>query len=201
MLIGLIGKPNCGKSTFFKAATLADVLIANYPFATIKPNRGVGYVRIDCIDSFFKVQCNPRTGYCLKHQRFVPVELMDVAGLVEGASEGRGLGNQFLDDLRQADAFIQIVDASGETDREGKPIGGGSPVDDVRMLENELDLWYTGILKKIWKAFARTVQNTKENFAKAVAKQLSGLNVNEDHVKAVVLKGGFDAEPPAVLTG
>jgi hypothetical protein len=104
MLIGIVGKPNVGKSTFFKAATLAEVLIANYPFATIKANHGIGYVKIDCIDKEFNVQCNPRTGFCINHKRFVPIELLDVAGLVPGAHEGRGLGNQFLDDLRQADA-------------------------------------------------------------------------------------------------
>ena len=74
MLIGLVGAPNVGKSTFFKSATLADVLIANYPFATIKPNRGVACVRIDCIDSELKTKCNPREGYCVGGQRFVPFE-------------------------------------------------------------------------------------------------------------------------------
>ncbi|HLD37255.1 MAG TPA: redox-regulated ATPase YchF [Candidatus Nanoarchaeia archaeon] len=200
MLIGLVGKPSVGKSTFFKACTLADVAIASYPFTTIKPNHGVGYVKIDCIDKEFNVQCQPRTGYCAKHKRFVPVELMDVAGLVKGASEGRGLGNQFLDDLRQADAFIHIVDASGETDSEGKETKGYNPVSDIDMLENELDLWYTGILQKVWKSFARTVQNTKENFAKAVAKQFSGLKVNEEDVKSVLLKLNYDAEKPADWT-
>jgi len=131
MLIGLVGKPSCGKSTFFKAATLANVLIASYPFATIKPNSGIGYVRVDCLCKDFKVKCNPQKGYCVDGQRFVPVQLMDVAGLVEGASEGKGMGNQFLDELRQADAFIHIVDASGETDAKGEVTTGYNPVKDV----------------------------------------------------------------------
>jgi len=197
MLIGLVGKPSCGKSTFFKATTLADVLIAAYPFATIKPNHGVGYVKINCIDKEFNVQCQPRTGYCVNGIRFVPVELMDVAGLVEGASKGKGLGNQFLDDLTKADAFIHIVDISGTTDAGGKETKGYNPVQDVEMLENELDLWYLGILKKVWTAFTRQLQSTKENFAKAVAKQFSGLKVTEEDVKDVMRKLDFDFTQPA----
>ncbi len=193
MLIGLVGKPSVGKSTFFKAATMAEVEIASYPFTTIKANHGIGYVKIQCIDKEFGVQCNPRTGFCINHNRFVPVELMDVAGLVEGASEGKGLGNQFLDDLRQADAFIQIVDVSGTTDAGGKE-GKGDPVSDIKMLENELDLWYLGIFNKVWKSFSRSLQQTKENFAKAVAKQFSGLKVNEEDVKKTILKTGLDSE-------
>lgn len=202
MLIGLVGKPSSGKSTFFKAATLADVLIAPYPFATIKPNHGMGYVRVPCIDKELNTQCMPRTGYCVNHIRFVPVELMDVAGLIEGASEGKGLGNQFLDDLRQADLFIHIVDISGTTDAEGKelPQGGHDPLKDVRMLENELDLWYLGIMSKVWKTFARTVEMQKENFARAIAKQFSGLGVKEEHVKSIVLKLKYDSEKASAWT-
>ena len=197
MLIGIVGKPSCGKSTFFKAATLADVLIAAYPFATIKPNHGVGYVKIDCIDKELKVQCNPVKGYCVNSNRFVPVELLDVAGLVKGASEGKGLGNQFLSDLTSADALIHIVDISGETDAEGKETKGYDPVKDIKMLEDELDLWYLGILTKVWKTFARTMQQTKKDFAEAVATQFSGLKVNEEDVKHVVLKLGYDSEKPS----
>ena len=193
MLIGLVGKPSVGKSTFFKSATLSDVAIASYPFTTIKPNHGIGYVRVPCIDKEFGVQCMPRTGFCKEHMRFVPVELMDVAGLVEGASQGKGLGNQFLDNLRQADAFLQIVDISGTTDAEGKE-GKGNPIQDVRMLENELDLWYLGILKKVWRTFSRQLQQTKENFAKEVAKQFSGLGVKEEDVRDALLKLKYNSE-------
>ncbi|MFA5060786.1 MAG: redox-regulated ATPase YchF [Candidatus Pacearchaeota archaeon] len=195
MLIGLVGKPSCGKSTFFKATTLADVLIASYPFATIKPNHGIGYVRVKALCKELGVRCNPRTGFCNGETRFVPVELMDVAGLVEGASEGKGLGNQFLDDLRQADAFIHIVDISGTTDKEGKE-GTGDPIEDVLMLESELDKWYMGIFQKVWDRLSRSIQSTKQNFAKVVAKQFSGLKVSEDDIKAVLIKLKLNGENP-----
>jgi len=200
MLLGLVGKPSCGKSTFFKAATLADVLIAAYPFATIKPNHGIGYVRVKALCSELGVRCNPRTGHCDGTTRFVPVELMDVAGLVEGASEGKGLGNQFLDDLRQADLFIHIVDASGTTTAEGQE-GEGDPVLDVKMLENELDKWYVGILKKVWERLAKTLQQTKQDSAKAIAKQFSGLGVKEDDVKSLMKSIGLNESNLGVWSG
>ncbi|PIN88505.1 redox-regulated ATPase YchF [Candidatus Pacearchaeota archaeon CG10_big_fil_rev_8_21_14_0_10_35_13] len=199
MLIGLVGAPNVGKSTFFKSATLAEALIANYPFATIKPNHGIGYVKIRCIDKEFTPprQCNPREGVCIDGWRFVPVEMLDVAGLVPGASENKGLGNQFLDDLRQADAFIQIVDMSGQTNEEGKPTKEEyDPCKSIEFLIRELDLWYAGILKKVWKVFARTTEMVKDNFAEAVAKQFSGLKVTEEDVKIVIRKTGYNPERP-----
>ena len=200
MLIGLVGKPSVGKSTFFKAATLADAEIASYPFTTIKPNHGIGYVKIPCIDTYFKTQCQPREGFCINHKRFVPVELMDVAGLVPGASEGKGLGNQFLDDLTQADAFIHIVDSSGTTNEEGKPAKNHNPSKDIEFLERELNIWYSNILKKAWKTFSRQIESSKENFVEAVAKQLSGLKVNENQIKSVILKSNLNIEKPTSWT-
>jgi ribosome-binding ATPase YchF (GTP1/OBG family) len=200
MLIGIVGRPNTGKSTFFKACTLANVLIANYPFATISPNHGVGYVKVDCIDKELGVQCQPREGFCIKGKRFVPVELMDVAGLVKGASEGKGLGNQFLDSLREADAFIHIVDASGKTNEEGKPAENYYPGKDIEMIENELDLWYSGILKKVWRTFSRQLESTHANFVLAVNKQFSGLKVNEEQIKEALIKTGLNPEKPASWT-
>jgi hypothetical protein len=195
MLIGLVGKPSVGKSTFFKASTLAEVEIASYPFTTIKPNHGVGYVKVDCIDKEFKVQCNPNHGFCINHKRFVPVDLMDVAGLVPGASEGKGLGNQFLDDLRQADVFIQIVDLSGTTDETGKQVENYDVSRDIIFLEDELDKWYFNILIKVWKTFARKIEMEHSNFVEAVVKQFSGLKVNEEQVKEVLLKNNFSSQP------
>ncbi len=195
MLIGLVGKPSVGKSTFFKAATLADVEIASYPFTTIKPNHGIGYVKIDCIDKEFKTQCNPKHGFCVNHKRFVPVELMDVAGLVPGASEGKGLGNQFLDDLRQADVFIQIVDLSGKTDENGKETENYDVTKDITFLEDELNKWYFNIISKMWKSFSRKTEMENIKFSEAVAKQFSGLKVNEEQVKHVLLKLSFKEKP------
>ncbi len=194
MQVGVVGKPNTGKSTFFKAATLMDVLIANYPFATIKPNHGVGFVKIDCVDTFFNTQCNPREGFCVNHKRFVPVDVIDVAGLVPGAHEGKGLGNQLLDDLRQADVLIHVVDFAGTTNERGEPVSAGSrdPYEDIKFLEEEIDFWYLGILNKGWERFARQIQQEHSDVTKALAKQLSGLKVTEEIVEDAIRKLKLD---------
>ena len=198
MFVGIVGKPSCGKSTFFKAATLAEVDIANYPFTTIKPNHAVGFVRIDCVDKEFGRQCNPREGFCIHGNRFVPIDLMDVAGLVPGAHTGLGMGNQFLDDLRQADALVHVIDISGSVNEKGEPVEPLSydPVKDVEFLEEELDMWYLGIIKKGWERFARTVMQEKGNIAKAVGKQLSALKVTEEMAEDAIKKLGLDLARP-----
>lgn len=198
MKIGIVGRPSCGKSTFFKSATLIDVKIASYPFTTISPNSGMAYVKIKDLASEFGKISNPREGYVRKGWRFVPFELMDVAGLVEGASEGKGLGNEFLSDLAGADAFIHVVDMSGETDGEGNPTQNYYPGNDINIIEKELDLWYYGILKKAWKGFARTLEMQHIKFAEAVAKQFSGLKVNIEDVKDVILKLNLNVEKPSL---
>lgn len=198
MLIGIVGKPNVGKSTFFKAATLAEVEIANYPFATIKPNSGVGYVKVKDVAQEFGKASNPRSGYVLKGFRFVPVQMLDVAGLVPGAHEGLGMGNQFLDDLRQADVLIHVIDVSGSTNEKGEVIEAGSydPAEDVKFLEVELDLWYVGIIKKGWEKFVRTVVQEKQEIQVALGKQLSGLKVTETMIEEAIQALRLNKEKP-----
>lgn len=198
MLVGIVGKPSSGKSTFFKAMTLADVEIAAYPFTTIKPNRGAGYVRVKCADKDFNLTCNPREGFCISSKRFVPVELLDVAGLIPGSHQGKGRGNEFLDDLRQANALIHIVDASGSTDEQGKQIDPGSydPAKDIRFLETELNLWYESILKKPWERFAKQTYMEHHKVEEAIAQQFSGLNATAEIVKAIITKLNLDPENP-----
>ncbi len=196
MLIGIVGKANVGKSTFFKAITLAETEIANFPFATIKPHHGIGYVKVKCVDIEFGKQCNPREGYCKAGIRFVPVELLDVAGLVPGAHLGKGMGNQFLNDLVQADALVHVIDAAGSTNELGEPRDPGSydPANDIKFLENELDMFYLQILKKGWDKFVRQAAMEHQPPHKAIAKQFGGMKVSEDMVRRIIAEIKLDAE-------
>jgi len=198
VLVGVVGKPNVGKSTFFKAATLSDTEIANYPFTTIKPNHGVGFVSIKSVSTEYDIIPNPRMGYWANHKRFIPVDMLDVAGLVPGAYEGHGMGNQFLDDLRQADVLIHVIDLSGSANAKGEPVEplGYDPAEDIRFLDNELDHWYLGILERGWEKFARQIQQEHKEVHKALAKQLSGLKVTEEMVKEAIKRHNLiDVEP------
>jgi hypothetical protein len=197
-LLGIVGKPNTGKSTFFSAATLAPAEIANYPFTTIKPNRGVGYVRTPCVHTEFNVVDNPANSLCLDGVRLIPVEFIDCAGLVPGAWEGRGLGNQFLDEIRKADALIHIVDASGGTDCEGrlcKP-GENDPLEDVKFLEREITMWMANMLKKDWPKIARTAEAESKDLLSMLEERLSGLSIKRSHIFEAIRKAGLNAEKP-----
>jgi ribosome-binding ATPase YchF (GTP1/OBG family) len=197
-LLGIVGKPNTGKSTFFSAATLAPAEIANYPFTTIKPNRGIGYVRTPCVHEEFKVKDMPSNSMCLDGVRMIPVEFIDCAGLVPGAWEGRGLGNQFLDEIRKADALINIVDASGGTDSEGRlcKTGEHDPVEDVKFLEHEITMWMASILKRDWPKIARTVESDRKELYSALEERLSGLSIRRNHVFEATRRTGLNADKP-----
>ena len=223
MRIGIVGKPNVGKSTFFAAATLADVDIANYPFCTIEANVGVAFLpapsscpcqeirnlresegRLEPVaenDVREGSLCQPNTGTCNGHNRLVPTFLVDVAGLVAGAHEGRGRGNAFLSDLAACDALIQVIDAAGTTDAEGNPIGVGDDLETVAdgmvaeydFLVEEISAWIQGIVEDGWQRGVRRVQSDGEKgLADYLHERLTGIGSTPNKIARAI--EGFNSE-------
>ncbi|MCU4752154.1 redox-regulated ATPase YchF [Halobacteria archaeon AArc-curdl1] len=186
--IALAGKPNAGKSTFYTAATMADVDVANYPFTTIDANRGVSYVRTECPCLEREERCT--SDECRDGKRYVPIELLDVAGLVPGAHEGKGLGNQFLDELTNADVIINVIDASGGTNEKGEPVDIGShdPLEDIDFIEEEMDLWLAGIVEGNWEGVERKSRSPDFDLDDVLAEMMSGFGASPTDV-AKILRG------------
>jgi ribosome-binding ATPase YchF (GTP1/OBG family) len=193
--IALAGKPNAGKSTFYKAATMADVDVANYPFTTIDANRGVSSVRTDCPCLERDERCGDEN--CHEGKRYVPIELLDVAGLVPGAHEGRGLGNQFLDELTNADAIVNVVDASGGTNEEGEPVEVGTydPVEEVDFIEEEMDQWLASIIDRNWETVERQSRSPDFDIDDALAEMLTGFGATEADVAASLREIDYPEDP------
>ncbi|WP_138006782.1 redox-regulated ATPase YchF [Halalkalirubrum salinum] len=195
--IGLVGKPSVGKSSFFNAATMNDVPEGAYPFTTIDPSVGEAYVRVPCAAPEFDETCTPSVGTCNEGTRFVPVKLVDVAGLIPGAHEGKGLGNQFLTDLNEADVLVHIVDFSGQTDIEGEPTEDHDPREDIDFLEAELDMWYLEILEKGIQRFETKYHGAEATIEEELAEQMSAFRTNKDEIKQIILSEGLEWAPEA----
>jgi hypothetical protein len=194
--VGIVGKPSCGKTSFTNAACMTDFKVGSYPFTTIEANVGVTHVRTQCACSDLGVNDNPKNSICIDGTRLVPVKLIDVAGLVPGAHSGRGMGNQFLDDLRQADVLIHIVDASGSLDAEGQEVAAGSydPVEDVRFLEEELVEWMLAIVKKDWRRITGRVRSEGAKLEELLLEKLSGLKITRRHILRAMRAADLKAE-------
>ena len=196
MQIGLLGKTNVGKSTFFSAATETPVATGNFPFTTIEPNIGVAYVKTNCACTHFKIKHeNP---LCIDGTRFIPVKLIDIAGLVPGAHEGKGLGNQFLDDARQAEVLIHVVDISGSTDIQGQPVQVGShdPLEDIEFVISEFDQWFKQILEREWQKLSKEIEQKTVQLVDGIAKRFSGLGIKDYEVQEVLQSTGLLTKKP-----
>jgi ribosome-binding ATPase YchF (GTP1/OBG family) len=195
--IGLIGKTNAGKTTFFNAATLLSAPVSTYPFTTKKPNLGQAYVKTICVCKELGVTDSPRNSSCIDGARFIPIQLIDLPGLIKGSWMGKGLGSQFLSVASQADALIHISDASGSLDEEGKLTkpGMGNPVSDVYDIEEELVRWFSKSIEKGLKKFKKHAKkgSSLEAF---IAKDLAGMKITPENVrKALEVNALVDKDP------
>eukprot|EP01116_Phalansterium_solitarium_P010928 TRINITY_DN26527_c0_g1_i1.p1 TRINITY_DN26527_c0_g1~~TRINITY_DN26527_c0_g1_i1.p1 ORF type:complete len:445 (+),score=124.18 TRINITY_DN26527_c0_g1_i1:62-1396(+) len=200
-LIGCVGKPSAGKSSFLNAATDANAKVGNYPFTTIEPNHGVAYYQSPCPCAKYEKAslCNPRYGKCDHGTRHIPVKMLDVAGLVPGASEGRGLGNKFLDDLRQAHVLLHIIDVSGRTNEKGEETVGYDPMKDADWLQDEIHSWVFNNLWSKWGSIVRRHVATKSSAADTLQAQFSGYGTKPGQTQAALDLAGV--KEPAGMEG
>jgi len=186
--IGLIGKTNTGKTTFFNAATLSYAEVSTYPFTTKQPNVGMGHAITLCVHKEFGLNDNPKNSSCIDGWRFIPVELIDLPGLIKGAWEGKGLGNQFLSIAAQSDALLHVVDASGSVDAAGRVAepSTGDPVADIADIEEELVMWYLKLIEGNRDKISRAIKSGVK-ITTAISEVFAGIGVSEVHVhKALV---------------
>ena len=186
--LGLIGKTNTGKTTFFNAATLSSEEISSYPFTTKKPVSGTAHAITLCVHQEFKIQDNPNNSKCVDGWRYIPIELIDLPGLIKDAWKGKGLGNQFLSIAAQSDALLHVVDASGGIDSAGKisEVGTGDPISDFADIEEELIMWYHKILEGNRDKLSKLI-NSGTDISDAITGLYRGIGVTKTHVKETFL--------------
>ena len=198
-MLAFVGKPSAGKSSFLNSVTNSKAKVGAYPFTTIDPNHGTAVFPTPCPcgdEGWEGGLCTPRSGVCTHgthppHTRYIPIPVLDVAGLVPGAAEGEGLGNKFLDDLRQAKILVHVVDVSGTTDERGKEARGYDPQADVAWLIDELVSWVAGNLEAKWGNTAKRHARTRGRIVDTLQAQLSGYGTKPALTARLVAALGF----------
>lgn len=182
--VGLIGKTNAGKTTFFNSATSSNEEISTYPFTTKHPKIGNASVISLCVHREFDLKDSPKNSTCIDGWRFIPIALVDLPGLIKGAWEGKGLGNQFLSVAAQSDVLLHIVDASGSIDSSGRLAepGTGDPIADVSDIEEEMILWYLKLFEGNRDKIIRSI-NSGSDAVQSITEIFQGIGVKEWQVK------------------
>jgi len=202
-IIGIVGKPSSGKSTFLNAACLTHVKTSELPFTTIDANKGVAYVNTDCICTELRVKDNPQNSMCIDGKRFIPINLLDVAGLVPGAHKGKGLGNKFLNDLSKADVLLHVVDITGSLDKTGKRVqeGKNDPYEDIIFLEKEINFWFKGILERgDWNRFIKAFARERKKFIEELHERLSGIKISKVQIISALKESQLEQKNPSDWT-
>ena len=200
IVIGIVGKPSSGKTTFLNAACLTNAKVSELPFTTIDPNKGVAYIKSNCVCKELNVKDNPRNSICIDGFRFIPINLLDVAGLVPDAHKGKGLGNKFLNDLIKADVLLHIVDISGSLDKSGNIIamGKNDPYEDILFLENEINLWFKDIIEREdWSKFTKGILTEKRKVVDALYDRISGMKINKKQIILSLKNSNLDGKNPS----
>ncbi len=203
LTVGIVGKPSSGKTTFLNATCLTNAKVSEIPFTTIEPNKGVTYIKTDCVCKELNVSDNAKNSFCIDGFRFIPINLLDVAGLVPDAHKGKGLGNKFLNDLSIADALLHIVDITGALDKSGKmvSIGENDPYEDILFLENEIDLWFKEIIEREdWKRFTKGILSEKKKIVDALHERLSGIKINKKEIILALKNSKLETKNPLAWT-
>lgn len=191
--IGLIGKTNTGKTTFFNSATLSSAEISTYPFTTKKAETAKAYAITLCVHPEFNVVDNPNNSKCSDGWRYIPIELIDLPGLIKDAWKGKGLGNQFLSIAAQSDVLLHVVDVSGSVDSSGKvsEVGTGDPISDYADIEEELMMWYHKILEGNRDKLSKLIQTTNDKI-EALTDLYRGIGVNKNNIKETLKITGLE---------
>ena len=201
--IGIIGKPSSGKTTFLNASCLTNAKVSELPFTTINPNKGVAYIKTKCVCKELNVKDNPKNSICIEGFRFIPINMLDVAGLVPDAHKGKGLGNKFLNDLIQADVLLHIVDISGSLDKSGNIVsmGKNDPFEDILFLEKEINLWFKNIIEREdWSKFTKGIRTEKKKIVECLYERLSGMKINKNQIILSLKNSNLDEKDPLSWT-
>lgn len=190
--IGLVGKTNAGKTTFFNSATLETGEVSTYPFTTKTPKTATANAITLCVHSELNVVDNPGNSKCVDSWRYVPIEMIDLPGLIKGAWRGKGLGNRFLAVAAQSDALLHVVDASGGIDSAGRivEVGKGDPISDLADIEEELVMWYQKILEGNKNKTSKAIGDGTGK-VEALANLYRGIGVRESHIASALEAAGL----------